>query len=72
LAIVKAIIGIAHSLKLTVIAEGVETVEQYKLLYKHQCDQIQGYYFSKPLTHLAARSFLIEMKPVPINLGPLI
>lgn len=72
LAIVKAIIGIAHSLKLTVIAEGVETVEQYKLLYKYQCDEIQGYYFSKPLTNLAARSFLIEMKPVPINLGSLI
>tara|TARA_R110001592_G_scaffold25598_1_gene97092 strand:- start:2305 stop:5475 length:3171 start_codon:yes stop_codon:yes gene_type:complete len=49
-AIVEAIIAIAHALKLTVIAEGVETEEQYEVLSKFHCDEIQGYIFSKPQT----------------------
>ncbi|MBW8366565.1 MAG: EAL domain-containing protein [Arenimonas sp.] len=44
-----AIITMAHSLKLTVIAEGVETMEQLTYLRRHRCDQIQGYLFSRPL-----------------------
>ncbi|MHB8255119.1 MAG: putative bifunctional diguanylate cyclase/phosphodiesterase [Acidiferrobacter sp.] len=48
-AVVTAIIGLAHSLHMTVIAEGVETEEQYDLLRDQGCDQYQGYYFSKPL-----------------------
>ena len=44
-----AIITMAHSLKLTVIAEGVETAEQLSYLRRHHCDQIQGYLFSRPL-----------------------
>ncbi|PKI14878.1 bifunctional diguanylate cyclase/phosphodiesterase [Colwellia sp. 12G3] len=71
LSIVKAIIGIAHSLNLTVIAEGVETVEQYQLLTQYQCNEIQGYYFSKPLAGLEAGNFLIEMKNVQVNFGSL-
>ena len=50
LAIVKAIIAMAHSLHLTVVAEGVETKEQLRLLVENECDQIQGFYFSKPLS----------------------
>lgn len=49
-AIVKTIIVLAHSLKLTVIAEGVETGEQLAFLEKHQCDLMQGYLFSKPVS----------------------
>lgn len=49
LAIVQAIIGISHALQLKVIAEGVETIEQYDLLRSFDCNEIQGYYFSKPL-----------------------
>jgi len=48
-AIVEAIIAMAHSLQLKVVAEGVETKEQYDFLRTLGCDQIQGYYFSKPI-----------------------
>ena len=48
IAIVEAIIAIAHALRLTVIAEGVETEDQYALLRKFHCNEIQGYIFSKP------------------------
>jgi diguanylate cyclase len=47
--LVSAIIGIGHSLNLSVIAEGVETLEQAELLHRLQCDELQGYYFSRPL-----------------------
>jgi EAL domain-containing protein (putative c-di-GMP-specific phosphodiesterase class I) len=39
----------AHSLGLSVVAEGVETQEQLTLLDKYNCDLVQGYYFSKPI-----------------------
>ncbi|QCW81825.1 PAS domain S-box protein [Methylotuvimicrobium buryatense] len=48
-AIVSAIIGMAKSLGFKTIAEGVETRDQLEFLLHNQCDQIQGYYFSKPL-----------------------
>jgi diguanylate cyclase (GGDEF)-like protein/PAS domain S-box-containing protein len=48
--ITAAIINLGRSLNLKVIAEGVETEEQMSFLREHQCDEIQGYYFSKPLT----------------------
>ncbi|UVI30077.1 putative bifunctional diguanylate cyclase/phosphodiesterase [Paenibacillus spongiae] len=49
-AIVKAIVAMAGSLKLTVIAEGVETEEQFEFLRSQGCHWIQGYYFMKPVT----------------------
>jgi EAL domain-containing protein (putative c-di-GMP-specific phosphodiesterase class I) len=48
-AITVAIIGMAKNLKIKVIAEGVENDAQMSFLRAHQCDEIQGYYFSKPL-----------------------
>jgi len=48
-AISKAIISMAHTLKLRVIAEGVETEQQLTFLREHGCDEIQGFLFSRPL-----------------------
>ncbi len=48
-AITLAIIAMARSMKLKVIAEGVETEEQLNYLKSHSCDEMQGYYFSPPL-----------------------
>ena len=48
-ALVMAIITLAHNLRLRVVAEGVETEDQLRLLRLLRCDEIQGYFFSKPL-----------------------
>ncbi len=56
--LVKAIIAMAKSLNLKVIAEGIETKEQLELLKTYGCDYGQGYLFSKPLSSLDFRLFL--------------
>ena len=48
-AIVTAMISMGRSLKLRVVAEGVETQEELEFLQAHQCDEAQGYYFSRPV-----------------------
>lgn len=59
-AIVKAIISMSHNLKLTVIAEGVETEEQLSLLREMGCDEMQGYLLSKPLPADEIEAFLLK------------
>jgi EAL domain-containing protein (putative c-di-GMP-specific phosphodiesterase class I) len=49
-AIIKAIIAMAHSLNMEVIAEGVETEDQLAFLQSQKCDKIQGYLFSRPVS----------------------
>ncbi|MBE9180620.1 EAL domain-containing protein [Oculatella sp. LEGE 06141] len=48
--ITKAIIALATSLQLNITAEGVETKEQFEFVEAHGCDEVQGYYFSRPVT----------------------
>ena len=48
--IARAIIAMAHSLNMTVIAEGVETQEQLDFLRNHACDEVQGYLLGRPMT----------------------
>ncbi|MEE4102906.1 EAL domain-containing protein [Pseudomonas viridiflava] len=64
-AIARAIIELAHSLDLKVIAEGVETPEQRAFLTENHCDQIQGYLVSKPLPLDELELYLRSSQGVP-------
>ena len=64
-AIVLAIIRMAHSLRIVVIAEGVETSAQLASLRKHRCDHIQGYSLSPPVPAADAESMLREDRRLP-------
>jgi len=66
--ITRAVITMAHHLKLKVVAEGVETPEQLSLLISHQCDVIQGYFFARPLTTEAMHELLAVDKRLPATL----
>ena len=66
-ALVSAIISLGRSLNLTIIAEGVETLEQLDFLKSHQCEEGQGYYFSKPVEPDAFARYLESVKPAPFN-----
>ena len=58
IAIAAAIIALAHSLRLRVVAEGVEHIQQLEFLKRNNCDEYQGFYFSKPIPAQAFASLL--------------
>jgi sensor c-di-GMP phosphodiesterase-like protein len=62
--IVSAIIAMAHSLGLRVVAEGVETEAQLWLLHDLACDEVQGYLFSTPVSREAATELLANQAQV--------
>jgi diguanylate cyclase (GGDEF)-like protein/PAS domain S-box-containing protein len=64
LALVSAIIKLAHSLRLNVVAEGVETEEQSRLLRLMKCDEMQGYLFSKPVSSAILEERYLEQAPL--------
>lgn len=53
-----AIVALAHNLKLNVVAEGVETKAQYEYLSEIECDEVQGYYLSRPLPETEILDFI--------------
>ena len=57
-AVAAAVISLGQKLNLRVIAEGVETIEQVAILRENNCDECQGYYFSKPVSFEAIADFL--------------
>ncbi len=61
-AITQAVISLGHSMGLKVIAEGVETVEQLAFLRERKCDEVQGYYFSRPISAVDIESMFIKSK----------
>lgn len=62
-AIVNAVIALAHSLRLRVVAEGVETVEQLEFLRDAQCEYAQGYHINRPMPTAAFDTWLAQYHP---------
>jgi diguanylate cyclase (GGDEF)-like protein/PAS domain S-box-containing protein len=70
-AIARAVIAMAHSLDMRVVAEGVETAAQLDFLRVNQCDQFQGYYYAKPLPATESTELLrrTQKRPARSNRG---
>jgi diguanylate cyclase (GGDEF)-like protein len=66
LEIASAVIALAHSLDIRVVAEGVEREAQWQLLRGQGCDQVQGYLFSAPLPAADCQQLLFEHRQVPL------
>lgn len=69
-AIATAIIAMAHSLRMDVIAEGVETEAQMQFLRSRQCDYLQGYFFSRPMPAEAFNAMLRDGKQLALASDP--
>lgn len=65
-AIVTAVISMARSLRLRVVAEGVETAEQFAFLRTKECDEAQGFYFSRPVMADEATRMLLDHRTLRV------
>jgi diguanylate cyclase (GGDEF)-like protein len=63
-AMAESIIAVAHTLGKTVVAEGVETVDQLEFLRERYCDRVQGYYLARPLSGEAMSELLAAREPI--------
>ena len=68
--IAKAIISLAHNLKLRVVAEGVETQAQLDFLRAHDCDEMQGYLFARPMSADDCARAMAEGRRLPERQRP--
>ncbi|MES2370522.1 MAG: EAL domain-containing protein [Pseudomonadota bacterium] len=69
-AIVRAIITLGHALGLKVVAEGVETLAHLEFLRQHGCDELQGYYFSRPIPALEMEALLCARDTSQTDMNP--
>jgi diguanylate cyclase (GGDEF)-like protein len=67
-AIAQSIVSLAHNLGLQVVAEGVETQQQLEFLASVGCDEMQGYYFSRPVPQADCTQMLIEQRRMTLHL----
>ena len=63
-AIVKAIVSLANALNIGVVAEGVETAQQWEIVRAEGCQQVQGYFLSRPHPAAAVRSVIAQCQKV--------
>ncbi len=68
-AIVSAIVTLGHRLNLSIVAEGIENLEQLNILRKLNCNEVQGYYFSYPLSHSDFTQWLEDQEDPPAKTG---
>lgn len=57
-------ISLARGMGLSVVAEGVETEDQLNILRDLHCDIVQGYFYSKPVSEVSIRSFLLDRQAI--------
>ncbi|GAA0772530.1 bifunctional diguanylate cyclase/phosphodiesterase [Roseibium denhamense] len=69
-AILVSIIQLGKALGMTIVAEGIETIEQIRFLQAHSCHRMQGYFISKPLNEAALRKFLEDFERTDGPDGP--
>ncbi len=62
-----AIIAMGHSLRMRVVAEGVETIEQLNFLAEHGCNEVQGYYYNKPLSATEFTDYLKDRTLIQLS-----
>lgn len=65
--LIDAVIMVAHSLQLKVVAEGVETTEQLQLLHEKKCDEMQGYLLGKPISFDKIKNYITPMYKEVMN-----